>query len=78
MITVFPKGPFAVLSLIVLLTSPGCNQLNRFRDGIFATTVSDQKMDVIACCHIVENAQPIALLRLKEPLEPTMAVFGKL
>ena len=67
-VSVFPKGPFATLPVIVLLTSPARNKLYRLRDHFVAPAIKYEEVDMVRSHHIVQNTQPVAFLCLKQPV----------
>ncbi len=78
MTTILPKGPRTVLPLIVLLTCPACNQLDRFGYGISILVVAHQQVNVIGRDHVVRNGQSKSLLRLQQPCIPALPVAREL
>jgi len=76
-IPILPKGPGASLSPIAFLPCPVCNQLDRFRYGIWLLVVAHQKVNVIARDHVVQDGQPKSLLRLQQPHHPALSVTRK-
>ena len=78
MITIFPKRTFLFLSLIIFLPGPARYQLNRVRYHIPITIIRHQNMDVIRGEYIIQHAEPVTLLCLKRPLQPSPTVSGEL
>ena len=62
-ITVLPKRPMPILTLVVFLRRSPSNELHALRDHILAH-ILDQKMDVIGCHNVVEHTQSVPLLAL--------------
>jgi hypothetical protein len=67
-VSAFPKGPFATLPLVVLLTGPARNKLYRFRDHFVASAIKYEKVDMVRNHHVVQNTQPVAFFCLKQPV----------
>jgi glutaredoxin-related protein len=78
MITILPVCPLPILSLIELLSSPSCNELNGISDYVSFPIVFYKKVDMVGGHHIVEHAQAEALLGFEKPLEITTPVSAKL
>ena len=77
MVTIFPVGTFSIFPIVVFLPSSPRNQLNRFGNHIPVTVVPHKEMDMVGGDGVVQDTEPISLLRLKQPLEITAAVLGK-
>jgi hypothetical protein len=77
MITIFPVSPLPILPLIEFLPGPPSDQLDRIRDYVSFTIVSDKEVDVVGGHHVVEHAQAEALLRFEKPLQVSASVSGK-
>jgi hypothetical protein len=78
MVSVLPKGPFALLPLVVFLSRSSCNELHGSRNNLPLSPVENEKMDVVGSGHVVQDAKPIALLCLEQPLYPSSAVSPEL
>jgi hypothetical protein len=77
MIAVFPVRTFSPFPLVVFLGGSPCRQLNALGDDRSPIPVINEEMSVIRGTHVIEDDRPIALLRLKEPIEPALSVFAK-
>jgi hypothetical protein len=77
MISILPIGPFPLLPLIEFLPSPSGDQLNRIGDDVSIAIVSDKKMNMVGCHHVVQHTQAKPLLGFEEPLEPSPPVSAK-
>jgi hypothetical protein len=60
-ITVLPVSPFALLSLIVFLSSAAGHQLHGPGNNFPAPIVDNKQMDTVGGNHIIENRQAIPL-----------------
>ena len=72
-VTIFPKCSPSVFPAVKFPRSLPRNQLKALGDHL-PLTVNDGQMDVIRRYGVVENIQPVALLRLKQPLKPTLSI----
>jgi hypothetical protein len=77
MVTIFPVSPVPILLLIELLSCSPRYQLDGIGDHVSVSVIPDKKMNMIGGDRIIQDAEAIALPRLKQPLEVTAAVAGK-
>jgi hypothetical protein len=78
MIVVFPAGAFSTFPLMVCLSSTPCRQLNALRDDHSAISAMNEEMYVIGSSHAIQDDHPLPLLGLEEPVDPGLAILGKL
>jgi hypothetical protein len=76
-ITVFPECPFAAFSLIVFLAATAGHQLQGPWQNVTGAAINYQEMDMVRGDHIIQNLQPVTLLRLKQPVPPSLPVSQK-
>ena len=75
MITILPECTLSVFTDIVFLAGSAGNQLYRIWDYIPAAIIKYKK--VIRSHHVVQYNQAVTLLRLPEPLEISVTIFGE-
>jgi hypothetical protein len=63
---------------MVCLCSTPCRQLNALRDDLSTISVMNEEMHAIGRCQVIQDDHPIPLLGLKEPVDPGLAIPGKL
>jgi hypothetical protein len=76
MITVFPKGPFALFPLVELLCDSPGNQLHTF-GNLFVPSIFHQKVDVIGGSHVIQNTESVSSFGLEQPSAPGPAIKGE-
>ena len=77
MIPVFPKCSLERFPSVEFLGRFSRDQLKTLRNH-FPVPVNNKQVDMIGRDGIVENIQPVALLRLEQPMSPSFAVPRKL
>jgi hypothetical protein len=68
-VAILPKGPVAMLAIVVRLCGPTGQQLQAAGD-LTAPLVAHQQMHVIGGDDVVEHAEPVALARRVQPADP--------
>ena len=53
-VSVFPKGPFALLPYIVLLGCAACDQLDAFGQSLAVASILNKKMNVVRCNGVIQ------------------------
>lgn len=78
MVAILPAFASSTFPVIVFLSGTPCRQLNALWDDLWAISLIDEQMYVIACCHVIENDHPIPLPGLPIPVEPPLAILTEL
>ncbi len=76
-IAIFPERALLAFALVVFLRGAASDELHTLSDDV-ASSVFDEKVNVIACDYIIEHAQTEPLLRFKEPVQVATAITRKL
>jgi hypothetical protein len=76
-IAVFPERPLLAFALVIFLRGAPGDELHTLGDDV-ASSVFDEKVNVIACDYVIEHAQTEPLLRFEKPIQITAAIARKL
>ncbi len=78
MITIFPKGSFALFPSIVFLACSTRDQLHCLWDYVFPFIIPYDEMNMVRGNTVVQDGDLKTLLCLKEPLQPSALIPRKL
>jgi hypothetical protein len=77
MISIFPECAFTGLPAVIFLCRLASDELDASRDDV-VPVILHQEVNVVAGDRVVQDLQSEALLRLEQPLQPSLAVAGEL
>jgi hypothetical protein len=79
MIPVLPESTFSAFTAIEFLTRFTGDQLNRFRNRFIPVSgIIDKKVNMILRDYKIQNAKPVTLFGLKQPVHPPLFILCKL
>jgi hypothetical protein len=77
MVTILPVRSPPSFPPVVSLTSLTGDEMNRPRDGIFATIIPNKQVNMITGNHIIKDTKVESLLCFIKPFQPFVAVSSE-